>query len=459
MAEHLDVLPANVTPGGFTDAAAHRQPMSPIYNQYSRLAADPEHDPARIGLRSCVLHQKDNSVVPEDLLMQAIRLKGGNVQQGLMVAWDLLREGWQDADARNFIGVSRKLVDITGEHGTFDGNHPKKYDISDPLNPNKDTKWKMISGDKYSSWYHIVGTMLQSFSAASNGQPASKLGGGFRIWLEEHVLPLVMGQQFNDPFKRRKYDHEGSRAGAEIFQLLSKHPTADSIPVPAKGYLYVDPDKLAGREKIDRPRERPADAGPTLVERITGWEALRNNPTAANYETLLDAFRRENGDAARYAIVSILAQWPSENALERLTNILLSHPVEKMRESVLAALVGRSDDKLEPIIERALRDPSPRVRSIAVLMLEDRMGRPETVGRLRAALTESSPLVQNSAAVVIQAHPDAVPADLRDAGLKFYAAAKVGAPGTTRKSAKLAKFLSSCRLLFSILKESRKDNF
>ncbi|WP_088309618.1 DUF2855 family protein [Novosphingobium sp. B 225] len=47
MAEWLDVLPDNVSAGGFSDAAAHRQPMSPIYNQYSRLAADPEHDPAR----------------------------------------------------------------------------------------------------------------------------------------------------------------------------------------------------------------------------------------------------------------------------------------------------------------------------------------------------------------------------------------------------------------------------
>ncbi len=47
MAETLDVLPDQVSPGGFIDAAAHRQPMSPIYNQYSRLAADPEHDPAR----------------------------------------------------------------------------------------------------------------------------------------------------------------------------------------------------------------------------------------------------------------------------------------------------------------------------------------------------------------------------------------------------------------------------
>ncbi len=51
MASHLDVMPAAVTAGGFSDGAAHRQPMSPIYNQYSRLAADPEHDPAREGER------------------------------------------------------------------------------------------------------------------------------------------------------------------------------------------------------------------------------------------------------------------------------------------------------------------------------------------------------------------------------------------------------------------------
>lgn len=47
MASHLDVLPGRITPGGFADTAAHRQPMSPVYNSYTRLAADPEHDPAR----------------------------------------------------------------------------------------------------------------------------------------------------------------------------------------------------------------------------------------------------------------------------------------------------------------------------------------------------------------------------------------------------------------------------
>jgi len=47
MATHLDVLPGNVSDGSFSDTTDYRQPMSPVYNQYSRLASDPEHDPSR----------------------------------------------------------------------------------------------------------------------------------------------------------------------------------------------------------------------------------------------------------------------------------------------------------------------------------------------------------------------------------------------------------------------------
>lgn len=45
-ATHLDVLPGKISSRAFIDTVSHRQPMSSIYNQYSRLAADPEHDPA-----------------------------------------------------------------------------------------------------------------------------------------------------------------------------------------------------------------------------------------------------------------------------------------------------------------------------------------------------------------------------------------------------------------------------
>ena len=47
MASHLDVVPGRISVGGFSDTSAHRQPMSPVYNSYTRLAADPEHDPHR----------------------------------------------------------------------------------------------------------------------------------------------------------------------------------------------------------------------------------------------------------------------------------------------------------------------------------------------------------------------------------------------------------------------------
>ncbi len=51
MATHLDVEPGRVSESGFTDMSAHRQPMAVIYNQYTRLTADPEHDPAAEGER------------------------------------------------------------------------------------------------------------------------------------------------------------------------------------------------------------------------------------------------------------------------------------------------------------------------------------------------------------------------------------------------------------------------
>jgi hypothetical protein len=47
MATHLDVEPGDLSAGQFRDMSAHRQPMSPFYNLYSRLGADPEHDAAR----------------------------------------------------------------------------------------------------------------------------------------------------------------------------------------------------------------------------------------------------------------------------------------------------------------------------------------------------------------------------------------------------------------------------
>jgi hypothetical protein len=47
MASHVDVQPGKVKPDSFMDMAAHRQALSPVYNQYRRLAGDEGHDPTR----------------------------------------------------------------------------------------------------------------------------------------------------------------------------------------------------------------------------------------------------------------------------------------------------------------------------------------------------------------------------------------------------------------------------
>lgn len=89
MGDSLDVLPTGVSAGGFTDAAAHRQPMSPIYNQYSRLAADPEHDPAREAERM---------------------IFGPLFKTGFLIESFLRREGWLGAEAVVLTSASSKTA-------------------------------------------------------------------------------------------------------------------------------------------------------------------------------------------------------------------------------------------------------------------------------------------------------------------------------------------------------------
>ena len=47
MSTHLIVEPVRVAPHGFSDGAAHRQKMAPVYNSYMRVAADPNYDKTR----------------------------------------------------------------------------------------------------------------------------------------------------------------------------------------------------------------------------------------------------------------------------------------------------------------------------------------------------------------------------------------------------------------------------
>ncbi|MEY2927611.1 MAG: hypothetical protein RL367_2088 [Pseudomonadota bacterium] len=89
MGTHLDVAPGKVSDGGFTDMTDYRQPMAAIYNQYSRLNADPEHDPAR-----------------EDARM----VFGPLFKTGFLIEAMFRREGWFGADALIMTSASSKTA-------------------------------------------------------------------------------------------------------------------------------------------------------------------------------------------------------------------------------------------------------------------------------------------------------------------------------------------------------------
>jgi hypothetical protein len=89
MASHLTVMPDKISPGAFSDAAAHRQAMSPVYNQYSRLAADPDHDPAREGERM---------------------IYGGLFRTGYLIETMMRGEGWFGAEALICTSASSKTA-------------------------------------------------------------------------------------------------------------------------------------------------------------------------------------------------------------------------------------------------------------------------------------------------------------------------------------------------------------
>lgn len=89
MASHLDVRPGKVTAGGFLDTTDYRQPMSPVYNSYTRLAADPEHDPSREAERM---------------------IFGPLFRTGFLIEYFLRAEGWFGAEQLVVTSASSKTA-------------------------------------------------------------------------------------------------------------------------------------------------------------------------------------------------------------------------------------------------------------------------------------------------------------------------------------------------------------
>jgi hypothetical protein len=65
---HLIVEPTRVAPHGFSDGAAHRQKMAPVYNSYSRVAADPNYTKEREAERALLRPLFSTAFLIDDFL-------------------------------------------------------------------------------------------------------------------------------------------------------------------------------------------------------------------------------------------------------------------------------------------------------------------------------------------------------------------------------------------------------
>jgi hypothetical protein len=113
MGTHLVMDADRVSAGGFIDAAPHRQPMSPFYNQYSRLSADPEHDPAR-----------------EDARM----IYGPLFKTGFLIEAMMRREGWFGAEQLVMTSASSKTSLALAHCAKQSSPHIKRVGLTSPGN-------------------------------------------------------------------------------------------------------------------------------------------------------------------------------------------------------------------------------------------------------------------------------------------------------------------------------------
>ncbi len=227
-------------------------------------------NPKRNELYNWILSQPDNSILPDKLYEEAIKLEQGNIGKAMTLVWDtLLSHGWTSRDRNTFPHI-KKLFDITGEHDSFE-----EYKVIEPLatgdtlksNKNLPHRAKMYKspmikrGDKMGSWYHFAGTALNSYLKSINRVNIipGELDTNTMIFLEEKIL-FRFNTQF-DSKKRVQIDLAGSRFGASLARNMKKYSNLEEFNHTLESrdieYIYNDENKY--KDWALKEGQRPLD--------------------------------------------------------------------------------------------------------------------------------------------------------------------------------------------------------
>jgi hypothetical protein len=255
MSTHVRLRPDRVSDAGFGDGAAHRQPLHPLYNQYSRTSADPlydrEREPHTLLLRPLFI----TSFVLDDLLddngyfgADAVVLSSASSKTAWGVAF-LLSERKRRGASVHVIGLtSPRNFEYVKRLGLYDT--VVTYDVYATLPRSLRIAYVDFAGDaavRANLHQHfgenVVYSTAVGFSHNETSQaPAASV-----------ALPGAAPSQFFAPDQIRKRSREWGRDGfasrfADAWRAVIV-PASD----PAKGWLRVAEGRGAGAvERIYR---------------------------------------------------------------------------------------------------------------------------------------------------------------------------------------------------------------
>lgn len=213
-----------------------------------------ENDPRVRKLFLWLGRQEKRSVRPAELFQKAFETAEGNLEEGFLYAWDVLREGSWNAETRNNWPWTLKLFDITGEADAFRGQWPPGTTFGGKIEGTTanglgiPTKYLGASrGDTFSAWYHFAGTALNSFLSANS------IVSGKRPEVADFYTRLALlsqhwddAREFGDYRKRHEIDFAGSKFGAKLYGNLKTYATCEAFQASEDAerteYLYDNPE-------------------------------------------------------------------------------------------------------------------------------------------------------------------------------------------------------------------------
>lgn len=151
MASHVVVKPSRIRPDGFVDAAAHREPLHRLYNQYTRNGDDPLYDASREALQLLYQPLFITSFVIDDWLLdghldgaRAVLISSASSKTAYGLAWQLSQ---RRPEGPEVIGLtSARNVAFVEALGCYD--RVVTYDALDTVDPTTPVAYVDFAGDR-----------------------------------------------------------------------------------------------------------------------------------------------------------------------------------------------------------------------------------------------------------------------------------------------------------------------